>query len=151
MTHYITAEGLEKIKAELQELKTTKRKQIAERIKEAKELGDLSENAEYVDAKDEQAFAEGHILELEELVKNSSVIKNQSGGSTAQVGSRVVVKGPAGEQTFSIVGSNEADPAKGKISNESPLGQALAGKREGETVKVQTPKGEVTYTLKEIM
>ncbi len=151
MPHYITAEGLKKIKAELQQLKTVKRKEISERIKEAKELGDLSENAEYVDAKDEQSFAEGQILELEELIKNASVIQDQSGGFMVQVGSRILVKNSLGEQTFSIVGSQEADPSQGKISNESPLGQALVNRKVGDTVQVQTPRGPVPYTILKIL
>lgn len=151
MPHYISADGLEKIKAELHQLKTIKRKEIAERIKEAKELGDLSENAEYVDAKDEQAFIEGKILELEELVKNAAVIQNQQGSSVVQVGSRIQVKNSAGESIFHIVGSKEADPAAGRISNESPLGQALVSRRAGETVTVQTPKGPIPYTIIKIL
>src|SRR3990167_7225053 len=104
MPHYISADGLEKIKAELHQLKTVKRKEIAERIKEAKELGDLSENAEYVDAKDEQAFMEGKILELEELVKNAAVIQDQHGSTVVQVGSKIQVKNSTGEFIFHIVG-----------------------------------------------
>ena len=151
MPHYISADGLEKIKAELNQMKTVKRRQIAERIKEAKDLGDLSENAEYVDAKDEQSFMEGQILELEELVKNAAVIQDQSGGSLVQIGSSIQVKSPAGAQVFSIVGSQEANPATGKISNESPLGQALVGHRVGETVSVQTPRGLTKYEIVKIL
>lgn len=151
MPHYITATGLQKIKEELNRLKTIKRKEISERIKEAKELGDLSENAEYVDAKDEQSFTEGQILELEELVKNASVIKDQSGGTTVNIGSKVRLKGRAGEQVFQIVGSQEADPSLGKVSNESPLGQALINRQVGERVGVKTPKGEIQYLIVEIL
>lgn len=151
MPHYISADGLEKIKAELNQLKTIKRKEIAERIKEAKELGDLSENAEYVDAKDEQAFMEGKILELEELVKNAAVIQDQPGSTVVQIGSKIQVKNEAGESVFHLVGSKEADPTAGRISNESPLGQALVGRRAGENVMVTTPKGAIPYTIIKIL
>ncbi len=138
---YMTKEGLEKIKAEYQELTTNKRRQIAERIRLAKELGDLSENAEYADAKDEQAFVEGKILELEHTIKNAEVMDPSKGGGGIQIGSRIEVETENGQQTYTIVGHNEADPAKGFISHESPLGKAFIGKKEGENLQVTVPKG----------
>lgn len=147
---YITKEGLEKFKRELKELKTTKRKEIASRIQEAKELGDLSENAEYAEAKTDQAFVEGRIIELENLLKNATIISEDTSGEIVQVGSTVIFQGPDGEKKYTIVGSNEADPAQGLISNESPLGQSFLGARVGDKVEVRLPRRLVHYTVKSI-
>ncbi len=148
---YITKEGLEKITKELDELRNVKRKEIASRIQEAKELGDLSENAEYAEAKNEQSFTEGRIAELESIVKNAVIIeKSQQSGSTVQVGSLITVKNSDASHKYHIVGSNEADPSRGFISNESPLGQALIMKRVGDVIKMNTPKGEQTIEVLEI-
>jgi transcription elongation factor GreA len=147
---FVTAEGLEKLREELAGLKTSKRKEIANRIQEAKELGDLSENAEYAEAKNEQAFVEGRILELETILKNATLIQNREGGSSIRVGAVVKVKSEAGEQEFEIVGSNEADPPGGKISNESPLGKALLGHKVGDTITITLPKGERSLTVSHI-
>jgi transcription elongation factor GreA len=128
-----------------------RRREIAARIQEAKELGDLSENAEYAEAKNEQAFNEGRIEELESTLKHAVVIDEQANSTGfVQVGS--VVEASANGQTMklSIVGSNEADPLTGRISNESPLGQALLGQAVGAAVKVLTPKGEILYTIQSI-
>ncbi|RJO59272.1 transcription elongation factor GreA [Candidatus Parcubacteria bacterium] len=139
---FITSEGLEKLKSELNILKTEKRKELADRIQEAKELGDLSENAEYQEAKNEQSFVEGRIVELENLLKNAQII-SPSNSTIVQVGSTVETDLNQTIKTFYIVGSNEADPVNGRISNVSPLGQAFLGKRVGENVVVQTPGGEL--------
>lgn len=147
---YVTKEGLEKLKLELKELKTSKRKEIASRIQEAKELGDLSENAEYAEAKTEQAFIEGRIIEIENLLKNATVIGGETGKGVVQVGSAVTFNGPDGERKYTIVGSNEANPAQGLISNESPLGQAFLGSKVGDKVEVRLPKGAVHYVVKSI-
>jgi transcription elongation factor GreA len=145
---FITQEGFEKLSAELQELKTAKRKEIAGRIQEAKELGDLSENAEYSEAKNEQAFVEGRILEISGMLKQAVIIENNHGASQdVQVGSTVTAKGPQGNQDFTIVGSNEADPPAGRISNESPTGAAFLGKRVGAKVAVVAPRGTVEYEV----
>lgn len=146
---YITAEGLSKLKAELGFLKTAKRKEIAERIHEAKELGDLSENAEYTEAKEEQAFVEGRILQLEDTIKNVQVIKLGGRHSDhADIGSLITAKAQNGkEMNYRIVGSSEADPTKGFISNESPIGKAFIGKRKGEIVAVVTPRGKVEFQI----
>jgi len=144
---YISAEGLQKLKEKLEFLKTTKRREIANRIKVAKELGDLSENAEYQDAKDEQAFNEGEILEIENTIKNAVIIDKNGQHNIVEVGNSVQVKTTSGEKEFMIVGSNEADPPLGKISNESPIGQALLGKKKGDDVEVETPGGKIKYKI----
>lgn len=144
---FITAEGLQKLRDELHQLKTVKRREIAQRIQEAKELGDLSENAEYVEAKNEQAFVEGRIAELETAVKNAVIIQDVKNAEQVRVGSKVTAKHDGTAATYSIVGSNESDPSNGRISNESPLGQALLGKKVGETVTVTVPNGKRTFTI----
>ncbi|MFH1235834.1 MAG: transcription elongation factor GreA [Parcubacteria group bacterium] len=150
---YLTSEGFKKVTRELDELKNVKRKLIAERIQDAKELGDLSENAEYAEAKNEQSFTEGRIAELETIVKNAEIIDSSKlTAASVEVGNTVKLK--AEENTsheFSIVGSNEADPNAGRISNESPLGQAMLGKRVGEEVVIFTPGGRISYTIESIV
>jgi transcription elongation factor GreA len=139
---FVTPEGLEKLKSELQTLKTVKRKELADRIQEAKELGDLSENAEYQEAKNEQSFVEGRIAELENIFKNAEVIL-PTNSNIIQVGSTVKVEIKGKAQEFCIVGSNEADPTNGKVSNASPFGQAFLGKQLGDTTIVHTPNGDI--------
>lgn len=148
---FLTSEGLGKLKEELTDLREHGRKDVAERIKVAKEFGDLSENADYHSAKEQQSFIEGRISELEEILKNAVIIESQKGGSTITVGSTVKVQIDGGEGVFTIVGSAEADPGQGKISNESPLGKALLNKKVGETVEVEAPAGTVVYTVKKIL
>ncbi len=149
--NYLTAEGLEKIQAELDDLKHNKRKEIAQRISDAKELGDLSENAEYHEAKDEQGFAETRILELEQMLRNAELITHTKNTSVVQIGSTITIESKkSGEMTVTIVGSSEADPSEKKISNESPLGDALLGKSLGDVVTVKTPAGEMQYSIKKI-
>lgn len=150
---FITEEGLKKLEEELAKLKE-KRKEIAQRIQGAKELGDLSENAEYIEARDSQAFNEGRIIELENIIKNAVIVNGRSRSKTIQVGSRIKVKSLGGDfssqnqtESFSIVGSNEARPAEGKISNESPLGRAFVGHKAGETVEVEAPRGKIKYKI----
>jgi len=146
----ISKEGYEKLKKELELLTTTRRREIAERIQRAKDMGDLSENAEYSEAKDAQAFNEGRVAEVSALLKNLTVV--DIGGSKDRVGLGldVVVEVNGEEKVYSIVSFNEADPLAGKISNESPLGRSLLDKRKGDQVRVVTPKGENTYKVKEI-
>ncbi|PIZ85351.1 transcription elongation factor GreA [Candidatus Nomurabacteria bacterium CG_4_10_14_0_2_um_filter_33_9] len=148
---YITKEGLEKLKGKLEEL-ITKRQEIANRIEEVKEMGDLSENAEYTEAKEEQGFTEGIILKLEDLINNAVIIDNQDKKMRAvvEVGSHVKVKVNDKEKEYSIVGASETDPLNGNISNESPLGQALIGKKVGEVVDADAPRGKIRYTILEI-
>ena len=142
---YTTKDGLERMRLELAELKIKKR-EVAERINKAKELGDLSENAEYQDAKEEMAFVEGHLLELEDYINHAVIIERKI-GDTVTVGSTVTVKSETREKTYTIVGANEADPLAGRISNETPLAAALLGKRVGETVEVTVPSGKTVYTI----
>jgi transcription elongation factor GreA len=149
-TQYISEEGLAKLRAELEELVNIRRQEIATRIHDAKEHGDLAENAEYEDAKNEQAFVEGQIQRLEALVKNAIIIDNNHATDHVQVGSTVKVRDDDGTQVFTIVGSTEANPAEGKISNESPVGHALLGKRKGDKVVVHVPAGDFSYTIVEI-
>ncbi len=149
----ITQKGLDKLKKELSYLKNVKRHGIAERIERAKELGDLSENAEYADAKEEQALNEGRILEIEALLKKLTVVEGgKNGGKDGMVdlGSVVKVGCNGKEKEYAIVSFNEVDLEENKISNESPLGQALIGKKAGEEVIVETPNGEVEYKILEI-
>ena len=144
---YLTREGLAKLKVELKQLKTVKRKEIALRIQEAKELGDLSENAEYAEAKSEQGFIEGRIIEIENTLKNAVVISEEKSSGLVKVGSSLKVKTNDNEMTLTIVGSNEANPGNGLISNESPLGQALLGHKVGDQVEGKVPAGVVKYKI----
>ncbi len=147
-TPYLTKQGLANIHAELQELKTHKRSEATKRIEEAKALGDLSENAEYHDAKEVLGMIEGRIFELEEVLKTYQLI-DESGVASKKVriGSTVVVVVNGKEKSYMIVGSSEADPLTGKISNESPLGQALLSASAGDSVSVQTPGGQTVYKV----
>lgn len=150
----VTKEGLKNLKEELENLKKVRRKEIAAKIKEAISYGDLSENSEYEEAKNEQAFVEGRIIELEEKIKNAKIItEKQKSGKIVQIGSTVKVKCKSGkgsdEAKYIIVGSTEAD-LENKISNESPVGSALLDKKVGENVKVVVPAGIVEYQILDI-
>ncbi len=138
----LTQVGLEKLRQELDHLVNERRLEIAQRIKNAKEFGDLSENAEYEDAKNEQGFVEGRILTLEQMIRNASIIDTEepSDGSV-QLGSSVQVRDEFGDTTYTIVGPAEADASSGRISLESPVGKALLGRRTGDKVEVETPGG----------
>jgi len=148
----LTREGLEDIKVECEFLKTKKRKEVAERLKDAISYGDLSENSEYEEAKNEQAFVEGRIVELEKMIKNAQIIdeKKAHSGKTIQIVTTVTIKSQTrGEEaeTLTIVGSTEADPFQNRISNESPIGSAILGHKKGDMVKVQTPAGEFEFEI----
>ncbi len=143
----ISQEGYDKLKKELEHLTKTRRREIAKRIASAKELGDLSENAEYAEAKDEQAFNEGRIAEVTALLKNLTIVENGSNKGTVGMGSKVTVKINENERQYTIVSFNEADPATGKISNESPLGMAFINRKVGDIVRVETPGGESEYKI----
>ncbi|MDR1240468.1 MAG: transcription elongation factor GreA [Oscillospiraceae bacterium] len=146
----LTKEGFKLLEEELEILKTTRRKEIAERIKEALSFGDLSENSEYDEAKNEQALAETRILEIESTIKNAKLIdEDEVSTDCVYVGCKVnVLKIDSNtEYEYKIVGSNEADPAQGKISDESPVGSALIGGREGNTIFAKTPGGEQNYKI----
>ncbi|MDQ7841794.1 MAG: transcription elongation factor GreA [bacterium] len=150
----LTAAGLRKVEGELDQLRGPRRKEIAERIKLAKEFGDLSENAEYDDAKNEQAFVEGRILQLEHMLRSARVIDGSAAiGDAVSAGATVRLKDLAtgDELRYTIVGSTEADPLLHLISNESPVGEALIGRKKGETVKIRIPAGEIRYKILEIV
>jgi transcription elongation factor GreA len=147
----VTKEGFAKLKEELDNLKNVKRGEVAGRLKEAISYGDLSENSEYEEAKNEQAWLEGRILELEEKVKYAKIIEEKDGLATVQLGTSVVIRAfpTKGKETeeYTIVGSTEADPLGHKISNESPVGAALLNKSKGDVVKVMTPNGVIEYEI----
>jgi transcription elongation factor GreA len=145
---YLTQEKFNELQQELLELKTSKRKEVAEHLEHARSLGDLSENAEYHEAREEQAQIESRILQIESILKTAQIVKHTS-GDTVEVGSQVTVQkaGDKGPIVFTLVGSEEADIASGKISHHSPLGSALFGKKKGETFKFESPKGVVSYTI----
>ncbi len=148
----LTKEGLAELEAELENLKNVKRIEVAQRIKVALGYGDLSENSEYESAKMEQAMVEGQILELENKIRNASVIETNSSASTVSVGStvRLFLEARNMEMEYTIVGSTEADPAKRRISNESPLGMAIIGHKKGDVVPVAAPKGVLEYRIVDI-
>ena len=143
----ITQEGYDKLQDELNNLSIVKRREIADRIERAKELGDLSENAEYSEAKDAQALNEGRILELTNILKNVTVVEKTNGHAEVTMGSTVTVKTDGKEKSYTIVSFNEADPLNGMISNESPLGVAFLGKKKGAVVSVETPRGVMEYKI----
>lgn len=141
--NYLTPEGKEKLENELNDLKTKGRRELAERLKSAISMGDLSENADYHKAKEDQSFLEGRIQELERTLYTSEVIETQTNYDKVDVGAKVTIKeGDYEPETYHLVGSNEANPREGKISHESPIGKAIRGHKEGETVKVELPNGE---------
>ncbi|OGY44241.1 MAG: transcription elongation factor GreA [Candidatus Buchananbacteria bacterium RIFCSPHIGHO2_01_FULL_39_8] len=148
--HYLTKEGLEKLKSELEDLKKNKLPGIIERIARAKELGDLSENAEYQDAKDEQGFITGQIVEIENLIKKAEIIEKDHNKNVVTVGCTIKVRCEDRDHEYTITGSNEADPTNGLISNESPLGRAFLGCKAGDKVTVRIPKGEMECEILEI-
>jgi transcription elongation factor GreA len=149
---YLTPEGAEKLKAELEELKGPQREEMARRLRSAIQMGDLSENADYHKAKEDQGFMEGRIQELEYTLKNAIIIDTSAApGDVVQVGSRVTVQeGDYPEETYWLVGINEADPRNGKISNESPIGKVLLGGRVGDEVTAETPGGMIKLKILKI-
>jgi transcription elongation factor GreA len=148
--HYLTKEKLAELKEELEALKGEKRQEIAERLKTAKDYGDLSENSEYSEAREEQAKVETRIFELEEMLKQISIIEKGSTSDEVGVGSTVTVSKGGASFKYIIVGSNETNPEEGRISNESPLGQALLGHKINDSVNFHTPVGEVVYKITKI-
>ncbi|HDN79018.1 MAG: transcription elongation factor GreA [Chloroflexi bacterium] len=147
--YFLTPEGKRKLEEELEYLRTVKRPQVAEQIHQAKADGDISENAGYDEAKTAQAFLEGRILTLEKILENAIVIEKQGPSDSVMLGSKVTVleEGQTEPETYLIVGSAEADPLNGRISNESPLGQALMGAKVGDTVVVHAPAGEIRFKV----
>lgn len=147
---YLTKEGLEALKAEHEELTKVKRPDVLSRVSSARGLGDLSENAEYTAARDELSFIDGRIAELEELLKNVSLIRERQKTTTdhqVRLGSKVTLHVNGKRETFTVVGEWEADPSEKKISHESPLGRALIGKKIGDKVEVEAPAGKILYAI----
>lgn len=150
--HYLTAEGAEKLKIELEELKGPKREDLSRRLRDAISMGDLSENADYHKAKEDQAFLEGRINELEYILQNAKIIEEKIGiREIVEVGAHVTIQeGDYPPETYMVVGAREADPRNGRISNESPIGRAILGKRAGDTILAQTPAGPIDITILKI-
>ncbi len=146
--NYLTPEGKRKLEEELEHLSTVKRKELAERLHVAVKQGDLSENADYIQAKEEQGFVEGRIRTIQAMLRNVVLIEEQVGGA-ARLGSKITVSedGVDERETFMLVGAAEADPTQGRISNVSPLGQALLGKKVGDKVTIQAPAGEMVFEI----
>jgi transcription elongation factor GreA len=148
---YLTQEGIAKLKAELDDLKNVKRKELAKRLRAAIQMGDLSENADYHKAKEDQAFLEGRIQEVEYLLRNAVLIEKSGNNELVAIGSHVTIQeGDGPPETFHIVGAKEADPRNGRISNESPIGRAVVDHRVGEVVEVQTPGGVLIFKILKI-
>ena len=148
---YLTAEGAARLKAELENLKGPGREEIAKRLRSAIQMGDLSENADYHKAKEDQGFLEGRIQELEYLLHNAIIVEGNNGGDKVDIGTTVTIQEDSEEpEKYYMVGAKEADPRNGKISNESPIGRALMGHRVGETVIAETPAGQIKFKILEI-
>lgn len=148
--NYLSKERYKELEKELEELKTKGRKKVADRLKKAKALGDLSENSEYQEARNERDQLEQKINKLQNILRNAEIIKKSKNSDKVRVGSKVKIKKGKKKSEYTIVGSQESDPAEGLISNESPIGQALLGARVGEEVEVKTPKGNKTYEVVKI-
>ena len=149
----LTQEGYDKIVAEYEDLVSVKRAEVAERIKEAISYGDISENAEYDSAKNEQAELEEHIRELEEMLRKAKIVSDEDvKGDRVNIGLKVTVKDidTGDKEVFSIVGATESDPFNGKISTESPIGKSLIGKKKGETITIEIPDGVINYKIMKI-
>ena len=150
---FLTQEGIDKLKRELEELKGSVRSNLAKRLRAATQMGDLAENADYITAKEEQGFVEGRILELEETLKRAKLIDHiEKKPGTVQIGSEVVIleEGYNDDEVYIIVGSKESDPASGRISYESPIGKALLNHRVGDIVRVKTPDGFINFKIIDI-
>ncbi|GAB4503403.1 MAG: transcription elongation factor GreA [Anaerolineales bacterium] len=150
-THYLTAEGAARLKVELEELKGPRREELAARLRSAIQMGDLSENADYHKAKEDQAFLEGRIQELEYLLKNAVIIEKSANREVVSIGDHVTIQEEDyPPEAYHLVGPTEADPSNGKISHESPIGKALLERKVGERVEVETPGGKVTFKILKI-
>jgi transcription elongation factor GreA len=149
---YLTPEGAEELKRELDDLLTIKRPELAAKLKEAVSQGDLKENADYHDAKEQQAFIEGRILYLENIIRSATIITHEGPSNEVRIGSEVTIReeGSDEDEVYMIVGAAEANPREGKISQKSPIGSALLGRKKGDNVKVQTPNGWVIFKIKKI-
>jgi transcription elongation factor GreA len=149
---YLTPEGAEDLRRELNELLTVRRPALAQKLKEAVAEGDLKENADYHDAKEQQAFLEGRIQYIENILRSAEIITNDGGSDMVRLGSEVTIveEGADEEETYSIVGAAEANPRDGRISHESPIGAALIGHKKGDKVRVKTPGGELVFKITRI-
>lgn len=149
---YLTAEGEQELRRELDKLINERRPELAAKLKEAVSLGDLKENADYHDAKEQQAFVEGRIQYLENILRSAIIISNDGESDHVRIGSTVTIREEDGEEdeTYMIVGAAEASPREGKISHESPIGKALLDHKKGDKVRVKTPAGEVIFKIKKI-
>lgn len=150
MPTYLSTEALEEMRKELEWRKKEERREIAEKILHAKEMGDLSENFEYQTAKEEQALNETRIVELEDIMHDVVIVQDSTGAKEIALGTTFIVETEGKKKTFSLVGSNEANPLEGKISNESPIGLAFLGAKPGEEIELQAPSGTVQYKIIEI-
>jgi len=149
--HYLTSEGAARLQAELEELKNDKRIELAERLRSAIQMGDLSENADYHKAKEDQAFLEGRIQELEYLLRYAQIIEKNANQDVVSIGSRVTIQeDDYPPEIFHLVGPTEADPSNGKISHESPIGKALLDHRVGESVEAEAPGGRIVFKILKI-
>jgi len=147
----ITQEGLANLRSELEYLRSVRRPEVANKIKRAREMGGTENNAEYEDAKNDQAFVEGRILMIENIVKNATIIDPPTSPGIVELGDKVLIQNQDGKiEQFTIVGSTEANPIEGKISNESPVGKALLGRKIGETVEVSTPAGKLSLLILDV-
>ena len=148
---YLTAEGEAKLKAELEELKGPRRQELSVRLRSAIQMGDLSENADYHQAKEDQGFLEGRIQELEHVLRNAVIIQKNGSKDVVSVGSHVTIQeGSFSAETYHVVGAKEADPRNGKISNESPIGRALMDHKVGEIIEAETPAGKIKLKILKI-
>lgn len=147
MPTYLSKQGLEDLKAEFTKRSSQTRKEIAEKISAAKELGDLSENFEYHEAKEQQGLNESRILQVADMIRDAVIVEESIGGTTLGLGTTFVVEVNGGKKTYSLVGSNESDPLLGKISNESPIGLAFMGHEVGDVIEIKTPGGAMTYKI----
>ena len=150
MANYISPEGLEKLKKELAEREGTTRPDIARKIAEAKQLGDLSENAEYAEAREAQGMNEMRIEELKDILKNAVLLDTRQKSHIVIIGSTIMLESKAGKREYTIVGPAESDPANGFISNETPLGRALMGHKKGDEVEISVPSGKMKYKILDI-
>ncbi len=148
---YLTAEGQAKLKAELEELKGPRREELAKRLRSAIQMGDLSENADYHKAKEDQGFLEGRIQEIEFILRNAVLIEKKANNDVVDVGAHITIQEDGSSpETYHVVGAKEADPRSGKISNESPIGRALMGHKVGDVVEAETPGGKIKFKILKI-
>ncbi|QPC80848.1 transcription elongation factor GreA [Phototrophicus methaneseepsis] len=149
---YVTAEGMEELRRELTQLREVKRPELAQRLKEAVSMGDLKENADYHDTREQMALLDGRINHIEAILRNAVIIENDGPSDEVRIGSKVTIReeGEEDDEVYSIVGAAEANPREGRISQKSPIGAALIGRRKGDKVRVETPNGQVVFKIRKI-